>query len=251
MRSDPPSIAASPPIPLGDAAVPLATRRSLWPPGGPFGHPAVPLAPRWSLWPPGGPFGHAAVPLATRRSLWPRGGPFGHAAVPLATRRSLWPRGGPFGHPAVPLATTAVLGARFVGYFGRSRGQRARGVAKDAGRDAPGEARVAAVHRCGNAYGPGRVKPPVSETAIRLPRHADPAAAARRPVDGVEVIVWSSRGAGGQRLNHKLRAVGKPLAGSRPPASRPATRGRGVPAKQSRVTGRRPPVDARNRKCAP
>src|SRR6266498_449369 len=132
--------------------------------------------------------------------------PLGDAAVPLATRASPWPRERHLGHASVTLATTAVLGARFVGYFGRSRGQRARGVAKDAGRDSPGEAPVAAVHRCGNAYGPRPVKPPVSETPIRLPRHADPAAAARRPVDGVEVIVWSSRGAGRQRLNHKVIA---------------------------------------------
>src|SRR6266498_3471536 len=31
MRSDPSSLAASPPVPLGGAAVPLAARRSLWP----------------------------------------------------------------------------------------------------------------------------------------------------------------------------------------------------------------------------
>src|SRR6266498_112112 len=134
MRSDPPSIAASTSVPLGDAA----------------------------------------VPLATRASPWPRERHLGHASVTLATTASPWPRERHLGHASVTLATTAVLGARFVGYFGRSRGQRARGVAKDAGRDAPGEARVAAVHRCGNAYGPGRVKP----SSIR---DSHPFAETRRP----------------------------------------------------------------------
>src|SRR6266498_5787395 len=145
MCSDPPSIAASPPVPLGHApvlghvAVPLATWRSLWPRGGPFGHVAVPLATRRSLWPRGGPFGHAAVPLATRRSLWPHGGPFGHAAVPLATRRSLWPRQ----RCCVPVLS-AILDVHVA--------NEAVAWPKDAGRDSPGEAPVAAVHRCGNAY---------------------------------------------------------------------------------------------------
>src|SRR6266498_4119901 len=112
--------------------------------------------------------------------------PLGDAAVPLATRASPWPRERHLGHASVTLATTAVLDARFVGYFGRSRGQRARGVAKDAGRDPPGEAPVAAVHRCGNAYG---ARPretfqyPRQPSVYRDTPIADPAAAARRPVE--------------------------------------------------------------------
>src|SRR6266498_2605637 len=57
--------------------------------------------------------------------------------VPAPTR-------GLFGHASVSLATPASLRARFVGYFWRSRGQRVRGVAKEAGRDPPAEAGGAA-----------------------------------------------------------------------------------------------------------
>src|SRR6266498_3814169 len=130
--------------------------------------------------------------------------PLGDAAVPLATRASPWPRERHLGHASVTLATTAVLGARFVGYFGRSRGQRARGVAKDAGRDSPGEAPVAAVHRCGNAYGPRPVKPSSIRDSHPFTETRDPAAAARRRV---EVIVWSSPGRASPRRSLILFGV--------------------------------------------
>src|SRR6266498_750830 len=57
--------------------------------------------------------------------------------VPVPTR-------GLFGHASVALATPAAFRARLVGYFWRSRGQRVRGVAKEAGRDPPAEAGGAA-----------------------------------------------------------------------------------------------------------
>src|SRR6266498_4154284 len=63
---------------------------------------------------------------------------------PSADPGSLWPRQRRLGHASVALATPASFRVRFVGYFWRSRGQRVRGLAKEAGRDPPAEAGGAA-----------------------------------------------------------------------------------------------------------
>src|SRR6266498_5495174 len=83
--------------------------------------------------------------------------------VPAPTR-------GLFGHASVALATPAALRARFVGYFRRSRGQRVRGVAKEAGRDPPAEAGGAAVTSVTKPPTPAGGSPPSSETTIRYSR---------------------------------------------------------------------------------
>src|SRR6266542_7067462 len=93
---------------------------------------------------------------------------------PSADQGSLWPRQRLFGHASVALATPAALRARFVGYFRRSRGQRVRGVAKEAGRDPPAEAGGAAVTSVTKPPTPAGGAAPVSETTIRYSRHADP-----------------------------------------------------------------------------
>src|SRR6266511_6215714 len=94
--------------------------------------------------------------------------------VSLATPAFLWPRQRRLGHASVALATPAAFGARFVGYFWRSRGQRVRGVAKEADRDPPAEAGGAAVTSVTKPPTPAGGSRPVSETTIRNSRHADP-----------------------------------------------------------------------------
>src|SRR6266540_5578177 len=93
--------------------------------------------------------------------------------VPVPTRGSLWPRQRRFGHASASLATAAAFRARFVGYFWRSRGQRVRGVAKEAGRDPPAEAGGAAATSGTKPPTPAGGSRPVSETTIRHSRHTD------------------------------------------------------------------------------
>src|SRR6266540_4468929 len=72
------------------------------------------------------------------------GGPQRRPGASLATPASPWPPQRRLGHASASLATPAAFRARFVGYFWRSRGQRVRGLAKEAGRDPPAEAGGAA-----------------------------------------------------------------------------------------------------------
>src|SRR6266540_2315595 len=92
----------------------------------------------------------------------------------LATSAALWPRQRRLGHACASLATAAAaFRARFVGYFWRSRGQRVRGVAKEAGRDPPAEAGGAAATSVTKPPTPAGESRPASETTIHHSRHAD------------------------------------------------------------------------------
>src|SRR6266540_563220 len=93
---------------------------------------------------------------------------------PSADPGSLWPRQRRLGHASATLATAAAFRARFVGYFWHSRGQRVRGVAKEAGPDPPAEAGGAAVTWVTKPPTPAGGSRPVSETTIRHSRHANP-----------------------------------------------------------------------------
>src|SRR6266542_5419116 len=92
-----------------------------------------------------------------------------------------------FGHASVALATPAAFRARFVGYFWRSRGQRVRGVAKEAGRDQPAEAGGAAVTSVTKPRTPAGGSRPVSETTIRYSRHLALPGQRARPVQAGRV----------------------------------------------------------------
>src|SRR6266542_2763336 len=93
---------------------------------------------------------------------------------PSADPGSLWPPQRRLGQASASLATAAAFRARFVGYFWRSRGQRVRGVAKEAGRDPPTEAGGEAATSVTKPPTPAGGSSPVSETTIRYSRHADP-----------------------------------------------------------------------------
>src|SRR6266542_2982511 len=79
---------------------------------------------------------------------------------PSADPGSLWPPQRRLGQASASLATAAAFRARFVGYFWRSRGQRVRGVAKEAGRDPPAEAGGAAVTSVTKPPTPAGESPP-------------------------------------------------------------------------------------------
>src|SRR6266542_1030870 len=106
---------------------------------------------------------------------------FGHASVTLATPASLWPRQRHFGHASVALATPAAKITGKTGTEHRSRGQGGVGVAKDAGRDPPAEARVAAVTGVTKPAAPGCGRFPVSETTIRNLRRRSAGGGLDRP----------------------------------------------------------------------
>src|SRR6266498_4462256 len=103
--------------------------------------------------------------MAPTRPGWSQRRPGVSLATPAQRR---------LGHASVALATPAAFRARFVGYFRRSRGQRVRGLAKEAGRDQPAEAGGAAVTSVTKPPTPAGGSRPASETAIRHSRHADP-----------------------------------------------------------------------------
>src|SRR6266498_1644024 len=114
---------------------------------------------------------------------------------PSADPGSLWPRQRRLGHASVALATPASFRVRFVGYFWRSRGQRVRGLAKEAGRDPPAEAGGAAVTWVTKPPTPAGGSRPASETTIRYSRQpiAD-RRSARSTGAGTSNLTWGEGG---------------------------------------------------------